>query len=176
MKGLHNTLYKRDETVLRYHARWPEHGLLLECWGVVGELGELRERQMPDGASTERAIAEARQSLHARGFATVDMNAYVRLLVEHEVGRTCNAEDADERITLEYRIGALLDQTGLGGTSGGEMWPTSYEVFCFVVDFEIAKRVISADLLSTKYTHARIYEEDPAIFGPVPSTFPTLKR
>jgi hypothetical protein len=56
-------------------------------------------------------------------------------------------------------------RTGLGGTSGGEGWPQAYEMFCCVVDFDIAKRVVAADLRETEYANARIYEEDQALYG-----------
>jgi hypothetical protein len=170
VKGLYNTLYKRVDGVLLYRAAWSETDAIFECEGVAGEPGALSKTAIPAGADARKLVADALLGARGEGYAQLGINAYARLLVEHDVGRPCDEKDADERILLEYRIGDVLDQVGLGGTSGGEMWPTSFEVFCFVADFEIAKRVISADLQGTKYSRARIYEEDPALRGPFPGT------
>lgn len=175
MKDLSNTLYKRIDGVLRYRSAWSKPGVICECEGIAGELAALHETSLLAGADAQKLVVDALDQARREGYAQLDINAYARLLVEHEVGRACTEQDADERIILEYRIGDVLDQTGLGGTSGGEMWPASLEVFCFVADFEIARRVIAADLLGTKYSKARIYEEDPALRGPMPTKVLTFK-
>ncbi|WP_201778926.1 hypothetical protein [Rhodopirellula islandica] len=44
-----------------------------------------------------------------------------------------------------------LGWTGLGHCDGGSIGSGTMETCCIVVDFEIAKRVIAADLAGTKF-------------------------
>jgi hypothetical protein len=53
-----------------------------------------------------------------------------------------------------------LGWTGLGRCDGGSIGSGTMEVCCFVVDFEIARWVISADLAGTEFAaFTRILEE-----------------
>lgn len=44
-----------------------------------------------------------------------------------------------------------LGWTGLGHCDGGSIGSGTMEICCLVADFEIAKRVIGADLAGTKF-------------------------
>ncbi len=53
-----------------------------------------------------------------------------------------------------------LGWSGLGHCDGGSIGSGTMEVCCFVVDFDIAKSVIEADLKSTEFDdYSRIYDE-----------------
>lgn len=169
---MRTSLYKRTDGVLHYVEARVEGDLLSEYRGIVGESGELCESRLPARADVPQAIADALRAWREQGFSEIGWADHTILMIEHRVGKACTQEDCDKRIMLERRIGALLDRTGLGGTSGGEVWPKAYEVFCLVVDFDIAKRVIVAELQGTEYENAWIYEEDQALHGTafVPAT------
>jgi len=54
-----------------------------------------------------------------------------------------------------------LGWTGLGNCDGGNIGSGTMEVCCFVVDFELAKKVIEIDLKNTEFAdYTRIYNED----------------
>ena len=53
-----------------------------------------------------------------------------------------------------------LGWAGLGHCDGGSIGSDTMEVCCFVVDFDIAKSVIEADLQGTEFADfTRIYDE-----------------
>lgn len=54
----------------------------------------------------------------------------------------------------------MLGWTGLGHCDGGSIGSGTMEVCCFVVDFEIGRKVIAADLKGTKFDdYTRIFDE-----------------
>ena len=68
--------------------------------------------------------------------------------------------DLDKRHRLEERMDQTLGWTGLGHCDGGSIGTGTMEVCCLVVDFDIAKRVIEADLKNTEFgDYTRIYRE-----------------
>lgn len=69
--------------------------------------------------------------------------------------------DLEKRHRLEERMNGTLGWTGLGHCDGGSIGSGTMEVCCLVVDFDIAKRVIEADLKDTEFSnYTRIYCED----------------
>jgi len=69
-------------------------------------------------------------------------------------------EDVAKRHALEDRLNEALGWTGLGECDGGSIGSGTMEACCFVVDSEIAKRVIENDLAGTEFSdYLRIYDE-----------------
>ena len=156
-------LYKRVDGVLYYHEAWAHGGVLVEHWGVVGERGKTRKTTLKE-TSGEHAIAEALRPDREDGFAPVSTNDHVRLLIEYKVDGFGAGTDLDKRHAVEDRLNETLGWRGLGICDGGSIGSGTMEVCCFVVDFEIAKRVIAADLATTKFAdYTRIYDEDAAV-------------
>jgi hypothetical protein len=72
-----------------------------------------------------------------------------------------NSEDLDKRHRLQERMDETLGWTGLGHCDGGSIGSGTMEVCNFVVDYEIAKRVIEEDLSGTEFANfTRIYDEN----------------
>jgi hypothetical protein len=66
----------------------------------------------------------------------------------------------DKRHRLEDRLDDTLGWTGLGAVDGGSIGSGTMEVCAFVVDFDLAKKVIEADLAGTEFAdYTRIYDE-----------------
>jgi len=85
------------------------------------------------------------------------------LLVEYAIEGFGTPQDLAKRHALEDRMGETLGWTGLGACDGGSIGSGTMEVCCYVADFDIAKRVIEADLKGTEYgDYTRIYREDDA--------------
>lgn len=77
------------------------------------------------------------------------------------IGVPGTPEDVDKRYELQERMDETLGWTGLGHCDGGSIGSGSMEVCCFVVDFEVAKRVIAEDLKGTEFEdYSRIYDEN----------------
>ena len=55
----------------------------------------------------------------------------------------------------------VLGWTGLGHCEGGSIGSGTMEVCCFVVDFDIAKKVIETKLKDTEFAdYTRIFDEN----------------
>jgi len=151
-------LYKRTADVFRYHEAWVNGAAIYEHWGVVGERGETKKHPLPKGKDEEGAILGVLASAAEAGYRPIDMGNHATLLIEYEVNGFGTGEDLDKRHALEERMNETLGWTGLGACDGGSIGSGTMEACCFVVDFDVAKRVIEADLAGTEFTDfTRIY-------------------
>jgi hypothetical protein len=70
-------------------------------------------------------------------------------------------EDLNKHHQLEDRMNETLGWTGLGACDGGSIGSGTMEICNFVVDFDVAKKVIIDDLVGTEFAdYTRIYRED----------------
>ncbi|MEO1489379.1 MAG: hypothetical protein AAFR88_08100 [Pseudomonadota bacterium] len=82
-------------------------------------------------------------------------------MIEYSVDGMGSEQDLDKRHRLEDRMNETLGWTGLGMCDGGSIGSGSMEVCCFVVDYDLAKRVIEMDVQNTEFRdYTRIYLED----------------
>jgi len=151
-------LYKRTKDALRYHEAWCSDGTITEHWGVVGEQGESREHKLPKNAEEEQAILDVLRPSADDGFRPIE--DLTVLLIEYAVDGFGTNQDLDKRYALQDRMDETLGWTALGHCDGGSIGSGTMEVCCFVVDFDIAKGVIEADLKGTEFgDFTRIYRE-----------------
>lgn len=157
-------LYKRTDGVLHYHEAWCNDGTITEHWGVVGEEGESREHKLANGESEEDGVLRILQPASEQDFAPIDMDDHSILLIEYAIEKSFgNAQELGKRHALEGRMNQTLGWTGLGACDGGSSGSGTMEACCYVVDFDIAKRVIEADLKGTEFgDYTRIYREGDA--------------
>jgi hypothetical protein len=154
-------LYKRVAGQLHYHEAWCHQGVITEHCGVIGDRGQDREHRVPRGVKEGEEIQRILQPVTKSGFTPIDTDDHAVLLVEYAVDGFGTEEDLAKRHALEERLGETLGWTGLGDCDGGSVGSGTMEVCCFVVDFDVAKRVIEADLKGTGYgDYTRIYRED----------------
>lgn len=154
-------LYKRINGVLHYHEAWSGDGEIIEHWGISGERGETKTHKLPKNANENAAVAAVLENAAADGYVTVDEIGETTLLIEYPVNGFGTPQDLQKRHALEDRMNETLGWTGLGHCDGGSIGSGTMEVCCFVADFEVAKRVIEADLAGTEFgDYTRIYDED----------------
>jgi hypothetical protein len=154
-------LYKRIDDTLHYWEAWKDkpQRAVVEHWGIVGERGESKKHPMPRWFGQNALVDKLRLKAIAAGYEDFDVEAV--LVIEYMIDGWGSDADLDKRHSLEERMDDVLGWSGLGHCDGGSIGSGSMEVACFVVDFEIAKRMIEADLASTEFgDYARIYRED----------------
>ena len=61
---------------------------------------------------------------------------------------------------LEAQLNETLGWTGLGHCAGGNLASGQMEAFCLVVDFELAREVVAADLKDTEFSDYSGITED----------------
>ena len=156
-----NKFYKRVNGVLHYHEAWATGGKVIEHWGVAGERGETATHKISKKTDAEAAVAEVLKDAVAEGYISVDGIGETTLLIEYSVDGFGTPNDLKKRHDLEDRMNETLGWTGLGHCDGGSIGSGTMEVCCFVADFDVAKRVIKADLAGTEFGNfTRIYSED----------------
>jgi hypothetical protein len=154
-------LYKRIDGVLHYHEAWEAGGKIIEHWGIAGERGQTAEHKLAKKANAEAAIEGVLERAVARGYVPVEDLGEATLLVEYAVDGFGSPADLKKRHALEDRLNETLGWTGLGNCDGGSIGSGTMEVCCFVADFDVARRVIEADLAGTEFADfTRIYDED----------------
>ena len=156
-------LYKRIDGVLHYHEAWCNDRTLYEHYGLVGERGVTKQRGIAEGADEGDAILAVLRPAAETGYRPIAMADHATLLIEYAIVGMGNSTDLNKRHTLEDRMNETLGWTGLGHCDGGSIGSGTIEVYCFVVDFEVAKLRIATDLAATEFSdYTRIYDAGPA--------------
>ena len=154
-------LYKAVTGHICYHEAWIAGDKMYEHRGVVGDPGETRELAKPKGISDEQAITAILKTAIDAGFKAIRSDDHATLIVEFKITGAGTKADIEKRHRLQDRLDGTLGWTGLGNCDGGSFGSGTMEVCCFVVDFEIAKRVIESDLAETEFADfSRIYDEN----------------
>ncbi len=153
-------LYKKIDGVLHYWETWDKDdktGII--HWGIVGERGESKEVKSELFSNFHKRIQKEVIKLTQEGFKEGEEE--YTLLIEFKVDGMGTSEDLDKRTRLQNKMDQTLGWTGLGNCDGGSMGSGTMEVCCFVVDFEIAKKVIEEDLKNTEFdNYTRIFDEN----------------
>jgi len=154
-------LYRLSAETREYWETWEnEDGSHTVHWGALGTRGESKNVNGSLLKSAEKKIQAEVDLLLAEGYRPIDDDDHSILLIEYAVQGMGSAEDLEKRHRLEERMNETLGWTGLGACDGGSIGSGSMEVCNFVVDFEIAKRVIEQDLAGTEFAdYTRIFDE-----------------
>ncbi|MEL6529632.1 MAG: hypothetical protein AAGK01_08175 [Pseudomonadota bacterium] len=155
-------LYSFHGETKRYWETWETStGESLVHWGSLGTRGETKTVKSGLFRSAQKTIQKEIDGLAMDGFAPVELDEHAVLLIEYPIDEMGTVADLEKRHRLEDRMNETLGWTGLGMCDGGSSGSGTMEVCCFVVDFEVAKQVISEDLEDTEFRdYARIYRED----------------
>jgi hypothetical protein len=157
-------LYRRNPTdgrITRYHEAWVHGTKIMEHWGELGTQGESREHRRDARLGEDDNIRRVLQAALDAGYAPVDEDALQVVLVEYPIDGFGNAADLRKRHELEERLNETLGWTGLGHVDGGSTGSGTMEVSCLVVDADVARRVIAADLDDTPFAeYSRIFAEE----------------
>ena len=153
-------LYKRTDGVLHYREAWLNGATVYEHWGIAGERGDTKKHPLDRTISEPDNIVRVLQPAINDGYRPIEAEDHATLLIEYAVNGMGTKRDVDKRHSLEERMGETLGWTGLGACDGGSIGSGTMEVCCFVADFDVAKRVIEADLAGTEFSDfTRIYNE-----------------
>ena len=157
-------LYKQIDGVLHYHEAWCNGRTVYEHYGVVGKRGATKTHRLPRGADAEEVIPAILRPAAEAGYRPIEIDDHGRLLIAYAVEGMGTPADLNTRHALEERMNEILGWTGIGMRDGGSIGSGTMEVCCFVVDFDIAQRVIAADLEATEFSDfTRIYDEDASV-------------
>ncbi len=155
-------LYKDIDGVLHYWETWDKDDKTgVVHWGIVGERGESKEVKSSLFEDFHKKIQKEVTNMTKQGYDEINEEDIYTLLIEFLVDGMGNAADVDKRTRLQDKMDQTLGWTGLGHCDGGSIGSGTMEVCCFVVDFDIAERVIEQDLKGTEFAdYTRIFDEN----------------
>lgn len=153
-------LYRLSPTEKEYWETWqePSGGHTIH-WGKLGTRGSSKTVTSSLLRSADKTLQSELGAAVSQGFAPIPPENHSILMIEYVVEGFGSEADLDKRHRLENRMNETLGWTGLGACDGGSIGSGTMEVCNFVVDFELAKQVIEADLANSEFSdYARIYE------------------
>lgn len=153
-------LYKKlEDGTINYWENWfPNDDTAYIHWGVIGDVG--LKKEIRGSKATTEVKKEMTQKV-SEGYLPIKDEDINRLIVEYKIEDMGDSIDLEKRQKLESLLEDLLGWTGLGDCDGGSMGSGSMEVCCFVVDYEVAKKVVEEKLKSTEFSdYTRIYLEE----------------
>lgn len=145
-----------------YWETWEEaSGCHRVHWGELGTVGESKIVSSTFMRTAVRVIQKEIDERLSRGFRPISPEDHAVLMIEYQIDGMGSEDDLSKRHELEDRMNETLGWTGLGACDGGSIGSGTMEVCNFVVDFDLAKRVIEEDLANTEFAdYTRIYRED----------------
>lgn len=150
-------LYKREGDALSYWEAWESDEKIIVHQGRAGEDGEVEDLKATKSAREKVEAERLRKT--AEGYAPIPEEEMSELMIEYKVAD--DADHSDWLDELENLLDDTLGWTGLGYCDGNDPGEGILEVACLVVDFEMAKRVIEADLKGTEFVgYTRIYRKE----------------
>lgn len=156
-------LYKNkfDRTKLYWEAWDNRDGNFTVHWGNLSDKGESEIIKPSLFKTALKKVEEKIKTKRSEGFKECDPESEYTLLIEYAVDGFGNESDLDKRYALQERMDETLGWTALGHCDGGSIGSGTMEVCCFVVDFDLAKKVIEEDLVDTEFAnYTRIYDEN----------------
>lgn len=154
-------LYKFADGSKSYWETWEHEGVHTIHWGTLGTRGSSREVRSFFFKKASDTVQKEIDQRMAEGFEPIEVDDHATLLIEFAVDGMGSSTDLDKRHRLQERMDGTLGWSGLGHCDGGSIGSGTMEVCCYVVDFDIAKSVIEADLEDTEFgDYTRIYRED----------------
>lgn len=139
-------LYKKDGDTLRYWEAWIYEGSLTLHWGIVGDKGEDSSRPVDPSEDPDMVIAQAAEPLVDEGYDEPDPEAMVSLVVQYPLQGKGSGQDFEKRQAVEELLAEVLGWTGNGEVEGGETQPGFMNVFCRVMDVDVALRTLPGAL------------------------------
>lgn len=147
-------LYRTIEGKKEYWETWEHEGTHTIHYGVLGTKGKTETIKKGGSEAVETKVAE----MIDQGYAPIELDDHAMIIIEYPIGDVPSNDDLDKRYALEDRMNETLGWTGLGACDGGSIGSGTMEVFNFVVDFDVAKSVVEADLAGSEFAdYSRIY-------------------
>jgi predicted DNA-binding WGR domain protein len=155
-------LYKLTDNQLHYWETWDkDEKTAIVHWGVVGQRGQDKEVKGGLFSNFRKTIQKEINEKLKDGYAEFEEDKISFLEIEYKIDGFGTEQDLEKRHRLESKLDGILGWTGLGHTDGGSIGSGTMEAGCMVVNFEIAKKVIEANLKNTEFAdYIRIYKMD----------------
>jgi hypothetical protein len=133
-------LYKRTENGLLYWNGWHVMTLVAVAGGTVGERVRPSCHDARDELAAAAEVEAATAAKRSDGYAEIPMTEYQQVVVQWRRDTWASVRDLGWRQEVEAVFDEALDSTGLGFCDGGTFGGHKVQVFCAVVDTQLAVR------------------------------------
>lgn len=154
-------LYKKIQGKMYYWETWDHNSKSASVhYGIVGENGDHKVIEAKNATKLRNIIEQEILDKINDGYKEIDDEGFYILQIEYKIDGFGQKEDLEKRRILQDKMDQLLGWNGLGHCDGGSSGSNTMEVCCYVVDFELAKKIIAKNLEGTEFAdYTRIYEE-----------------
>lgn len=151
------TLYKKEIDSFLFFKIWKQDNDIARiCYGSVGEQGVTEKLRY-----SPAIIKQETKKYQNNGYKPINFNDMYILVVEYIVNGFGTPGDLNKRYKLQDLLSDVFWWNGLGTIDGGDIGNNTMCVYCYVVDFNLAKKVIEEELKDTEFAdYSRIYEEE----------------
>jgi len=159
MKKLY--FFNEKEKCYYYDEAWINGDKIIEHIGKLGTKGRTKTYPLDPAKTGKKNISLVLQPAIQSGYKEIPQIKLYTLLVEYIIDGFGTPQDIEKIHKLQDHMNETLGWTGLGHCDGNSIGSDTMEVCCFVVNFELAKKVIAKSLKGTEFDdYSRIYDEN----------------
>ncbi|WP_419175097.1 hypothetical protein [Desulfosediminicola sp.] len=150
-------LYRLTEELREYWETWQhDDGSQIVHWGELGTKGMTRFVKDSFFSKAEKKVKKEIESLQRQGFRELEPEWLV--MIEYGLNGLDGEKALEKRYLIQDRMNQVLGWTALGHCDGGSIDTNSIEITNLVIDAELAKTVIAAELADTDFKdYLKIY-------------------
>ena len=140
-RHVNNPTYLQTHAHIQYWESWNEGTEAFIRSGKVGEISEIRKFTMKDPRQASEMMKEI-ERVQNSGFTPREMEQMIQVVIHYRLERWGSTLDHDRRVKIEDLMNDCLIASGLGFCDGGDIGSGTINIFCEVVDAEVAERII----------------------------------
>lgn len=139
-------LYRKTGDQLLYREAWWHDGMVVEHLGTCGEQGEIIEHLANTPEEAEVVLGRLKKKAEADGYKQISPDDRATIVVEVPIDGFGEMSDLELRHKLEEHLNEAIGWVGLGHCDGGSIGSGSMEIFMDVVDYELGKSWLDAEV------------------------------
>jgi hypothetical protein len=133
-------LYKKQKDTILYWEAWENEGDVIVHTGTIGDRGQTRTVRAPGKKNADTIIREEAKTPRQDGFRELRDDELFSFVIQYRLATWGSGEDLTNRNSVEDVLNECLGWTGNGHCDGGDIGSGSMNIFCFVVDPQVALR------------------------------------